>query len=176
MKLLNSKTGVTVLEGVIALGLLAVVAAGAFGVLLSASRKSTQPDMREEMVLAIEKAKDKLQIYVSTNYDENAKKHLPTGLAGGLCGEDSTPLNVGSHDIKCMLPIICDKTSPDSAFTYVVSNNENGGSLLGKIGNKNREGSSDRAGKLCANCATFSPTTTNTLQIAFTIKCNGYEL
>ena len=38
-QLLKNRAGVTVLEGVIALGLLALITAGAFGVLLSASPK-----------------------------------------------------------------------------------------------------------------------------------------
>ncbi len=178
MKLLNSKKGVTVLEGVIALGLLAVVAAGAFGVLLSAARKSTQPDMREEMALAVEKAKDKLQVYIGTDYDSNAKNHLPSGLAGGLCGGDSSPLSSGQHNIKCMLPLICDAGSADSAFYYEVGGGASAFSAASATLDhyKHQEGGTDRVARLCNNCASLAPSSMNTLGIKFTIKCNGYEL
>ena len=55
-RILSKKTGVTILEGLIALGLLALVAAGTFGVLLSVSRKAGSPDIRESMILAVERA------------------------------------------------------------------------------------------------------------------------
>ena len=47
---IKNKKGVTILEGLIALGLLAAVSVGIFGVLLSLSRKSYEPDIREEML------------------------------------------------------------------------------------------------------------------------------
>lgn len=53
--ILKNKKGVTLLEGLIALALLAIVATGTFSVLLSASRKTSSPDMREELVFAVEK-------------------------------------------------------------------------------------------------------------------------
>ena len=62
--LLKNKKGVTILEGLIALTLLAVVATGTFAVLLSASRKSSAPDIREEMAYAVDKAHNLLQGYV----------------------------------------------------------------------------------------------------------------
>lgn len=62
--LLKNKKGVTILEGLIALTLLAVVATGTFAVLLSASRKSTAPDIREEMAYAVDKAHNLLQGYI----------------------------------------------------------------------------------------------------------------
>ena len=52
--ILKNKKGVTLLEGMIAILLLAVVTVGTFGVVLSSSRKVSQPDIREEMVLAAE--------------------------------------------------------------------------------------------------------------------------
>ena len=186
MKLLNSKAGVTVLEGVIALGLLAVVTAGAFGVLLSAARKSTQPDMREEMVLAVEKAKDRLQVYINTAQDETAKNNLPDDLTRGLCTRyyeeeeegDTNPLGIGEHNIKCMLPIICDASQGSaSEFKYQVTlSPEDVPSRTSP--NTNREGGKDRAAKLCSNdqCQATAETSMRTLQIKFTIKCNGYEL
>ena len=118
-KLLTGKAGVTVLEGVIALGLLALVAGGAFGVLLSASRQNLQPTLREEMALAVEKANNDLKAYVGI---ANASKPpVPTLLRGGLCAHEggestSTPLDEREHDISCKLPPVCDKNQ--STFTY----------------------------------------------------------
>lgn len=182
MKLLNSKAGVTILEGIIALGLLAVVMAGAFGVLLSASRKSSQPDMREEMILAVEKVKDRLQVYINTANDTTAQGELPADLASGLCTgkkdieenslDDTNPLGTGSHNIQCMLPIICDKDSDQSEFFYKVS----GESVTLNLADKHTEGTNDEEGKICENCETVTAPTTSNLKIKFTIKCNGYEL
>lgn len=160
MKFLNTKKGVTALEGIIALGLLAVVMAGAFGVLLSASRKSSQPDMREEMVMAVEKAKDMLQMYVnpagySTSPDSTVS--YPTGLCPDENG-NTTPLKGGeTHYIKCMLPPICDKTSNQSDFYYQV---EDASSPSFRLVGADIEGGIDSSLKT----------------ITFTIKCNGYEL
>ena len=168
MKIINNKAGVTVLEGVIALGLLAVVTAGAFGVLLSAARKSSQPDMREEMALAVEKAKDRLQVYL--HYSEG-RNYLPDDLKNGLCTNgspvitDNDPLGSGSHHIECLLPPICDKESTDSVFTYeLVSPPAVNLSLLGDTTTN-----VDKA-------TNGSSVSTGLLKIEFQIACNGYEL
>ena len=52
--ILTNKKGVTLLEGMIAILLLSVVTIGTFGVVLSSSRKVSQPDIGEETALAIE--------------------------------------------------------------------------------------------------------------------------
>lgn len=112
-KFFTNKKGVTILEGLIALGLLALVATGTFGVLLSISRQSTEPDVREEMVYAVEKAHHLLQGYImyQTLTDNNVlnaawrigsnitvtedkdimaasieNKVLPSPFINGLCG------------------------------------------------------------------------------------------
>ena len=144
MKLLQSQAGVTVLEGVIALGLLAVVTAGAFGVLASASRKSSQPDMREEMTLAVEKVKDWLQSTDSSS--------------GKLCDTDETaggPLALGEHNVKCMLPLICDQNSDSSNFVYNVSSQNIQDYHLPNSDLEN---------------------TPVVRKVTFRITCNGYEL
>ena len=121
-RLLKSKAGVTVLEGVIALGLLALVTAGAFGVLLSASRQTTQPDVQEEMSWAVEKANTLLHAYAMYLGEDddlrNMRNHLPEGLQNGLCGGDASPMSEGEHEIKCLLPPLCDRQQ--SEFTYKV--------------------------------------------------------
>lgn len=113
-RLLKNKKGVTILEGLIALGLLALVAGGTFGVLLSVSRKSSQPDIREEMLLAVERAHEQLQMYTSGD-----TTNLPLEYQNGLCNNGDTSLSSGKHDIKCMLPAICDPNN-ESKFSYTV--------------------------------------------------------
>ncbi len=153
-KILNGKTGVTILEGIIALGLLALVAGGAFGVLLSASRQNTQPDIREEMVWAVEKAHDKLKGYNGQGILPTDT--IPTNSQYGLCGTatspDNFPLQEGPHEIKCLLPPICDPNQ--SSFTYEVEDINMG------IPSTVHSETSSLSGK----------------KITFSITCNGYKL
>lgn len=65
-RIFKNKKGVTVLEGLIALLLLAMISVGTFSVLLSASRKSSQPDQREAMTLSMERAVHALQVFAPT--------------------------------------------------------------------------------------------------------------
>ena len=118
-RLLTDKAGVTVLEGIIALGLLALVAGGAFGVLLAASRQSTQPDIREEMVLAVDEANNRLKVFTG-------RRDTAGDFQWGLCNNDMTPLSDGNHVVNCLLPPICDPHNSD--FTYRVgrTNVQNG--------------------------------------------------
>lgn len=158
-RLLTNKKGVTVLEGVIALGLLALIAGGAFAVLLAASRQTTQPDLREEMILAVEKADNLLKAYVgvtNANCDDggDCAPVMHSRLRGGLCcyagGEcTSTPLS-GTHRIDCLLPPICDRSN--STFTYHRSN------IQVQIG------------------SSFADTLVDPGSIEFEITCNGYTL
>lgn len=159
-RLLTNKKGVTVLEGVIALGLLALIAGGAFAVLLAASRQTTQPDLREEMILAVEKADNLLKAYVGVT---NAKCDgggdcapvMPSRLRGGLCcqagGEcPDDPLSSGTHRIDCLLPPICDRNN--STFTYQRDNTQV------QIG------------------SSFADELVDPGSIEFEITCNGYTL
>lgn len=168
MKFLHGKAGVTVLEGVIALGLLAVVTAGAFGVLASASRKSSQPDMREEMTFAVERAKDLLQMYK----DDGDNVGIPTIYQNGLCTNKQDPKNENllimdanplrkneEHNIICMLPLICDPTHSGSGFTYEVLSP----TLLGSENHYLKKSASLETDPVVQ-------------KITFTISCNGYEL
>ena len=117
-KFLKNRKGVTLLEGLIAIGLLAIVSVATFSVLVSVSRRGSQPDIREDMFLALERAQSELQKYVFPGENQH-----------GLCDydgaefriEDTTPLLEGSHDIKCLLPYKC---LGNSTFTYTVSNTD----------------------------------------------------
>ncbi len=110
--ILKNKKGVTLLEAVIALGLLSLVAAAAFGVLLATSRKESRPNFQEEMAWAVERAHAQLQMYDGGNVGA-----LPEA-SRGLCGNDDAPLGTGEHTITCMLPAICDWSN--SSFKYTV--------------------------------------------------------
>lgn len=168
-RVLTKKKGVTILEGLIALGLLALVAAGTFGVLLSVARKSGAPDIREEMVLAVERANDQLQMYSSGIVSGMTNSKLYEQYANGICGgslipaevkvSDSSPMSIGSHNIKCMLPPLCDYSN--STFTYTV-----------------REASFTTHNYGASNMVTdyASAFPTKGRQVTFNITCNGFTL
>ena len=155
-RVLTKKKGVTILEGLIALGLLALVAAGTFGVLLSVARKSGAPDIREEMVLAVERANDQLQMYSSGIVSGMTNSKLYEQYANGM---DSSPMSIGSHNIKCMLPPLCDYSN--STFTYTV-----------------REASFTTHNYGASNMVTdyASAFPTKGRQVTFNITCNGFTL
>lgn len=168
-RVLTKKKGVTILEGLIALGLLALVAAGTFGVLLSVARKSGAPDIREEMVLAVERANDQLQMYSSGIVSGMTNSKLYEQYANGMCGgglipaevkvSDGSPMSLGSHNIKCMLPPLCDYSN--STFTYTV-----------------REASFTTHNYGASNMVTdyASAFPTKGRQVTFNITCNGFTL
>lgn len=168
-RVLTKKKGVTILEGLIALGLLALVAAGTFGVLLSVARKSGAPDIREEMVLAVERANDQLQMYSSGIVSGMTNSKLYEQYANGMCGgslipaevkvSDSSPMSIDSHNIKCMLPPLCDYSN--STFTYTV-----------------REASFTTHNYGASNMVTdyASAFPTKGRQVTFNITCNGFTL
>ncbi len=120
----KNKKGVTILEGLIALGILAMVSVGIFGVLLSISRKSTDTDVREEMVLAVDRAYKGLQLYSFNLHPlSTSSGWLPNTYPHGLCADagiiDDHPMNTDVwHDISCMLPPICDRDPNQSYFRY----------------------------------------------------------
>lgn len=159
-RILSKKTGVTILEGLIALGLLALVAAGTFGVLLSVSRKAGSPDIRESMILAVERAHDQLQMYKIDGNNPN----VPSAFAYGLCGGDSDPLGGGEHNIDCLLPPICDRNN--SSFSYTTGNTKTSMSLpfVAKYGSNGTV--SGWGGAASAQV----------LSVEFTIQCNGFTL
>lgn len=176
--ILQNKSGVTVLEGVIALGLLAVITAGSFGVLLSVSRQATQPDIREEMILAVEKANDEIKAFLAfgetqagadMGLKDKAKDYIPLVLRSsdeyGLCEDESyaQPFdpNYPFYDISCMLPPICDKSdTTNNYFRYKVSvDSQDATAGLGSTYEDNWEIPS-----------------VNRYTIRFDIKCNGYRL
>ncbi len=118
--ILKNKLGVTLLEGLIALGLLSLAATATFGVLLSVSRKSSRSDIYEEMLWAVERAHEGLQMY---NGLENNDMSYLADRDKGLCApaqRDANPLEPAvEHNINCMLPPLCDPQQ-NSSFSYTV--------------------------------------------------------
>ena len=179
---LKSRDGVTILEGLIALGLLATIAVGILGVLLSVSRKNIRPDIREEMVLAVEKAHEKLQLYTALNANED----VPSGYPQGLCENDAAdaqPLSTSSaHDIACMLPAICDRNN--SSFSYTVFERDSLFTLPTGIslGCSFDDASVPLMGPDDQSCyenrhdADSLAKARKLLEIDFHIKCNGFTL
>ena len=146
------------MEGLIALGLLALVAGGTFGVLLSSTNRSRATDIREEMLLAVENANDLLQMY--TGQMSHATDAIPLTWRQGLCGNDSTPLSNGQHNIDCLLPGSCDP-SKTPTFFYEVHDSNQTVSFDGK--DKFAYGN-------------FDGSTATQREIYFVITCNGYTL
>ena len=175
-RILHSESGVTVLEGVIALGLLALVTAGSFGVLLSASRQNSMPDVREEMSYAVEKANDKLKVYLqAAQMGDVGRAYLPDSFKQGLCGTDVTtgPLEIGvEHNIQCLLPPICDKSN-HSSFSYTVSVR---GAQPGKLATASQEGTPNTYGTKAYGEGYSMASIGSGYQISYKIYCNGYEL
>ena len=162
-RLFKNKWGITLLEGVIALGLLSLVAAASFGVLLSVSRKSARPDLQEEMLWAIERASEGLQLY--NGYTASDIASWPNELRG-LCGPDVTdadPLEVGrTHDIECMLPAICDPSN--SSFSYQVANENFTNTIWSNL--------TSQMGEMVQNPVDYQ----QRMNVSFDIKCNGFTL
>lgn len=105
----TNRKGVTVLEGLIALGLLALVATGTFSVLLSVSRKGTNPDMREEMIYAIEKANNLLQGYVlsqTTDYGNSMASFKRHSLTGVTVSAEEYPENMNISVNESSQPVV----------------------------------------------------------------------
>ena len=130
----KTKKGVTIIEGLMALLLLAIITVGTFGVILSTSRKTAKPDIQEEMMLAVEKANDLLQIYSfyalgnanmgyedgsfqMGSHNEAVKQAVRTALGINAVGVD--PLQIGTHSSTALLPPVCDPAN--SSFVYNVS-------------------------------------------------------
>ena len=155
----KNKKGVTLLEGLIAMGLLAMVAAGTFGVLLSVAHKSNQPDIREEMVLAVESASDWLQVY-SQNMVSDLDKHHSTVQ---LCSKSGNPLADGAHNIDCLLPYICDRSNSEFKYKVYDSDMEFDFNDAKYVNTQNFQG-----GSLASNFPQR--------KIEFEIKCNGFSL
>ncbi len=161
-RILKSKKGVTILEGLIALMLLALVATGTFAVLLSTSRKSSAPDIREEMALAVERANNLVQAYVlpsgMTDLGSawcNGSSGCTTNFATGLCGNDLSPMGTGTHIINCMLPPICDPRQ--SRFAYIVN-------------------TVNKSIPLTAQDSQSSSSSSTMYSVRYEISCNGFTL
>ena len=197
-RVLTKKKGVTILEGLIALGLLALVAAGTFGVLLSVARKSGAPDIREEMILAVEKAHMQLQAYVFsrdftlTKKDSENEDLVPLAYQNGLCGhsgtmvvDDTTPLASGTHNIKCLLPLICDSDAVDdsnedtgskSCFVYRVNPNDVVNAKLPKAARERPLSTNWNTGVYNTADGVQPQDISSGKTIHFEIRCNGYTL
>lgn len=141
--ILGNRKGVTILEGLIALGLLAMVAVGTFGVLLSSSRKASNPDEREEMILAVERIYHGMQMFSYTTDTDASSLGKPTSLVFPddeanssfwqqirLKDDASDPLCVTGKKtcpstLNDLLPVICNQNSGTSQVTLSALTNYN---------------------------------------------------
>ncbi len=173
------------------------MATGTFAVLLSASRKTSAPDLREELVLAVEKAHEQLQAYVYASgfsldkADAAGGKLVPEAFRQGLCGRarfnkvtDGNPISNGTHNIACMLPPICDRdvandcndaTGSKSCFVYRV-NVAGVGRWSGPLPGEAREKSLNNKWDTGVFNVDAPTTFSNGKDVTFEIRCNGYTL
>lgn len=108
--------GYTIIEAVIAMLLVSVVVGGIFSALMASRRAIIDPSYKEEMVFAVESANNLLKNYVTSD-----KSKVTDDLRSGLCDDGTVDaISVGTHDIKCLLPDVCNPTT--SSFTYTVTN------------------------------------------------------
>lgn len=166
-KFFKNKKGVTILEGLVAITLLALVATGTFSVLLSTSRKTTQPDIREEMALAVEKASQLLQLYIYADED-SLDSNMTNRVTKPLCsGVSYDPLSTNRDlNINCLLPPICDRNQ--SSFTYRLTELS---PVLPRTADRMKKRNAD---------GTYTTTTEvsshKLYQVQLNITCNGFTL
>jgi len=168
---LSKKAGVTLLEGLIAIALLALVAGGTFGVLLSVSRTTDQPDRREDMIYAVEQVNQLLKANIgqTSSLTETEYNYLKNLLCYGSPDNNTTPFAVGGHSIKCLLPPSCDRSS--SAFSYTITTdsqnvNLSNTGLPASYFETNNVASPENSGN----------GQVQKYKISYYIECNGYTL
>ena len=171
-RILTAKDGVTLLEGVIALGLLALIAGGAFAVLLASSRQTTQPDIREETILAVERMNGLLKSYtgyMDADLREQSKGYLVESLNPSTSGTLGNDFHVTSwsnldslvgntYEISQssrQLPPICDGNKSKVEYTIKNVNHDVPFQLRGEGGETLR---------------------TVNYAIQYKVTCNGYQL
>lgn len=174
-KLLSKKAGVTLLEGLIAIALLALVASGTFGVLLSVSRKTDQPDRREDMVYAIEGLNDILKsgAFIMQDGNEEAPSYIKTALCVGIetnSANNNKPLSVGKHYVNCLLPLSCDRRT--SEFFYEVAEAKVDFSALPNL----RSSTFQNANIVGSQNPYSGNKEIASRSISYQITCNGYSL
>lgn len=122
--MIKNKKGFTIIEALMAITILTLIVTAIFAVLTSSMRSVKQPTIREDSILAVEKASNLLKIYVDKDvYGTSSYAEVPSAYQNGLCHDDgitdTDPMGIGSHNIFCLLPDIC--RDEDSTFTYTVS-------------------------------------------------------
>ena len=106
--MLNRK-GYTIVEGIIAMLLVAVMVGGIFSALMASRRAIVEPSRKEEMLYAIESLENNLKNCVSSRLDEDCSIDN--------CGGGSDAISIGEHN--CTLPDVC--KGADDYFKYEVS-------------------------------------------------------
>ena len=125
---MNSKlgiTGLTLIETVISIMIMAMVAVAIASVMLSTTVAYKKADLRQTSLHMIKSASDKLKDFVTDDMSA-----LPVGLASGdylgLC-DDSNPLGTGEHNMNCFFDMpdaggltLRDKFPAGAEFHYEV--------------------------------------------------------
>lgn len=106
-----NKKGYTIVEGIIAMLLVAIMVGAIFSALMASRRAIVEPSYREEMMYTVESLANSIKNYVD----------MESGDLDPLCGS-TTPLENGEHDCSELLPDVC-KTGGgyNSSLKYTVS-------------------------------------------------------
>ncbi|WP_428898393.1 prepilin-type N-terminal cleavage/methylation domain-containing protein [Parelusimicrobium proximum] len=114
-----AKKGFTIVEGIVAILLLAIVTAGVYGVILSTVRANIVPDIKEDSAYQIEAVTAALKLLMTgapSDFDA-AKEVMPCIFVGKTSTNPADYLTVGVHDIPWCMPLEC---LDDTTFKYIV--------------------------------------------------------
>jgi len=95
----SGNKGLTLIEAVISIMIMAMAAVAIAGVLISTSVAYKKAELRQASLLMIRTVSDKLRDFVTAD-NETLKTNLAGSDYQGLCG-DTAPLNEGEHDMTC---------------------------------------------------------------------------
>ncbi len=117
---MKNKKGFTLLESLMSMLIVAIIAGGVFATLMSARRAISQPTYREDMLFALESAKDMFQNFAVNNVADNSTSWLVKDIAEErFCGNSISTLISGNDvNINCLLPETCG--IDNSSFTLRV--------------------------------------------------------
>lgn len=104
-----NKKGYTIVEGIIAMLLVAVMVGAIFSSLMASRRAIIEPSYREEMLYAVESLQNQLKNYVDTVPEDSYE----------LCG-NTEPLSTGYHSCKeeeGLFPSVCQMAGDDIGYT-----------------------------------------------------------
>ena len=122
----KSSNGQSIVEIVISILLLAIVAAGIFGVILTAKKQTTKSKAHEDATLSANQLIQELQNYVTaldTTDPLNLSSAPGTPPSWHYPGDTNTgwALAVGNHEVSTLLPLYLQSAPYTAHLTYTVT-------------------------------------------------------